>query len=202
MGLIPGLGRSPGEGNGNPLQSLPGKSHGQKSLAGYSPWGLKRVRRDLATKQQQQPSTSQEFRKTSLCKIGPWQISIWRNNMVTHCRGSWINTVGHQCIKNPYKVHTLGFQKWSHQITEMYANGPQLGVLLFLLPKGYLAMWRYVWLSQLRVGMLLASSVQKPWMLMNMLQCSGPYPHPWAPMTKNYPALNAKTADVEKLWFR
>ena len=32
---------------------LPGKSHGQKSLAGYSLWGCKRVRHDLATKQQQ-----------------------------------------------------------------------------------------------------------------------------------------------------
>ena len=33
---IPGLGRSPGEGNGNPLQLfLPGKSHGQRSLVGY-----------------------------------------------------------------------------------------------------------------------------------------------------------------------
>ena len=63
MGLIPGLGRSPGEGNGNPLQSFPGKSRGQKSLVGYSPWGLKRVRHDLATKRQQQPSTSQEFLK-------------------------------------------------------------------------------------------------------------------------------------------
>ena len=62
-GLIPGLGRSPGEGNGNPLQSFPGKSRGQKSLVGYSPWGLKRVRHDLATKRQQQPSTSQEFLK-------------------------------------------------------------------------------------------------------------------------------------------
>ena len=30
---------------------LPGKPHGQRSLAGYSPWGLKRVRYDLATKQ-------------------------------------------------------------------------------------------------------------------------------------------------------
>ena len=29
-----------GEGNGNPLQYfLPGKSHRQRSLAGYSPWG-------------------------------------------------------------------------------------------------------------------------------------------------------------------
>ena len=32
---------------------LPGKSHGQRSLAGYSLWGHKRVRHDLATKQQQ-----------------------------------------------------------------------------------------------------------------------------------------------------
>ena len=33
-GSITGLGRSPGEGNGNPLQfSLPGKSHGQRNLA-------------------------------------------------------------------------------------------------------------------------------------------------------------------------
>ena len=33
---IPGSGRSPGEGNGNPLQYfLPGESHEQRSLAGY-----------------------------------------------------------------------------------------------------------------------------------------------------------------------
>ena len=38
-GLIPGLGRSPGVGNGNPtLIFLPGESHGQRILAGYSPW--------------------------------------------------------------------------------------------------------------------------------------------------------------------
>ena len=41
---ILGLGRSPGEGNGNLLQYsclLPGKFHGQRSLGSYSPWGLK-----------------------------------------------------------------------------------------------------------------------------------------------------------------
>ena len=32
------------------LVFLPGKSHGQKSLMGYSPWGRKRVRRDLVIK--------------------------------------------------------------------------------------------------------------------------------------------------------
>ena len=51
-GLIPGLGRSSGEGNGNLLQcSCWEKSHGQRSLVGYSPWGLERIRHDLATKQ-------------------------------------------------------------------------------------------------------------------------------------------------------
>ena len=41
-GLIPGSGRSPGGVNGNPLQHfLPEKSHGQRSLAGYSPKDLK-----------------------------------------------------------------------------------------------------------------------------------------------------------------
>ena len=58
-GLIPGSGRSPREGNGYPLQYswaslvaqlvknpptpvfLPGEFHGQRSLAGYSPWGCK-----------------------------------------------------------------------------------------------------------------------------------------------------------------
>jgi len=45
VGLIPVLGRSPGEGNSNPLQYsstpvlLPGKSHGWRSLVGCSPWG-------------------------------------------------------------------------------------------------------------------------------------------------------------------
>ena len=42
MGLIAGLGKSPGEGNGSPFQySCLEKSHGQKSLVGYSPWGHK-----------------------------------------------------------------------------------------------------------------------------------------------------------------
>ena len=41
-GLIPGLGRSPGGGHGNPV-FLPGESHGQKSLVGYSPWGHKEL---------------------------------------------------------------------------------------------------------------------------------------------------------------
>ena len=58
LGSIPGLGRSPGEGNGYPLQysclenhmdrgvwqvTVHGESHGQRSLVGYSPWGCKEL---------------------------------------------------------------------------------------------------------------------------------------------------------------
>ena len=40
LGLIPGLGRSPGVGHCNPLPySCMENSNGQRSLAGYSPWG-------------------------------------------------------------------------------------------------------------------------------------------------------------------
>ena len=40
LGSIPGLGRSPGEGKGYPLQySGLENSHGQRILAGYRPWG-------------------------------------------------------------------------------------------------------------------------------------------------------------------
>ena len=39
-GLIPGLGRSPEGGHDNPV-FLPGESHEQRSLAGYSPWSHK-----------------------------------------------------------------------------------------------------------------------------------------------------------------
>ena len=39
---MPGSGKSPGEGNGTPLQyPCLEKSHGWRSLLGYSPWGLK-----------------------------------------------------------------------------------------------------------------------------------------------------------------
>ena len=41
-GLIPGLGRSPAEGNGNTISAfLPGEFHGHNSLTGYCPWDRK-----------------------------------------------------------------------------------------------------------------------------------------------------------------
>ena len=50
-GSIPDLGRCPGEEHGSPLQYfLPGKSHGHRSLDGYSPRGCKRVGHDFVPK--------------------------------------------------------------------------------------------------------------------------------------------------------
>ena len=50
LSLILGLGRAPGEGNGNPFQySCLENAHGQRNLAGCSPW----AREELDTTEQQ-----------------------------------------------------------------------------------------------------------------------------------------------------
>ena len=50
VGSIPEMGRSPGEGHGNPLQySFLENPHGQRSLVGYPPWDH-RVGHDRVTK--------------------------------------------------------------------------------------------------------------------------------------------------------
>ena len=52
LGSIPGSGRSSGEGWQPTPVFLPVKSHGHRSLEGYSPWGRKRVGCNSGTKQQ------------------------------------------------------------------------------------------------------------------------------------------------------
>ena len=52
---------------------LPGKSHGQRSLAGPSPWGLKRVRHDLPKLNINNPNngiplSDKEEGTTDICK--------------------------------------------------------------------------------------------------------------------------------------
>ena len=43
VSLIPGSGRSPGGGHGNPFQTRSGESYRQRSLVGYIPWGYKEL---------------------------------------------------------------------------------------------------------------------------------------------------------------
>ena len=54
MGVIPGSGRFPRRKKWQPTPVfLPGKSHRQRTLIGYSLWSHKSIRYDLATQQQQ-----------------------------------------------------------------------------------------------------------------------------------------------------
>ena len=54
VGSIPGSGKIPWRRNWQPTPVfLSGKSHGQKSLTAYNPWGHKRIRHNLAAKQQE-----------------------------------------------------------------------------------------------------------------------------------------------------
>ena len=68
LGLIPGLGRSPGGGHGNTLQnSCLKNSHGQRSLAGYSPWVRKEsdTTEQLSTAQNEDKNNSSSIRKST-----------------------------------------------------------------------------------------------------------------------------------------
>ena len=66
VGSIPGFGRSPGIGDGNPLPvSLPGKSQEQRRLVGYSPRG----RKELNTTEQMSTSLTQRERVQGTCVL-------------------------------------------------------------------------------------------------------------------------------------
>ena len=63
--LIPGSGRSPEGGNGNPTPVfLLGKSHGQRSLVSYSSWGHKES--DTTELLSTQHASSTQMMRTSL----------------------------------------------------------------------------------------------------------------------------------------
>ena len=62
-GLIPGSGRSPGEGNGNPLQySCLENSMDKQSLVGYRPWGHK------------QPDMTEQLNTCLLGRLIPYYV--------------------------------------------------------------------------------------------------------------------------------
>jgi len=57
---------------------LRGKSHGQRTLAGYGPWGHKRVGRGLSTKQQQQVENHKVMKKVTVSS------SVMSNSLGSH----------------------------------------------------------------------------------------------------------------------
>ena len=65
-GSIPGLGRFPRGGNGNPLQVfLPGKFHGQRSLVGYSTWCHKELEKSTQSTERLGTHSTRLIRKAT-----------------------------------------------------------------------------------------------------------------------------------------
>ena len=90
LGLIPGWGRSPGGGHGNPLQdSCLENRHGQRSLVGYSPRGHKE--RDKT--EQLSPDIAQDYRKMHV--LNPPFFFFLTIDLI-----SWASLVA-QLVKNP-----------------------------------------------------------------------------------------------------
>ena len=57
---------------------LPGKSHGERNLVGYSPWGRKRVGHNLATNQQDQRKCYPEV--ANVKRVG-WRMTLLQQNL-------------------------------------------------------------------------------------------------------------------------
>ena len=80
-GLIPASGRSPegGNGNMNPV-FMPGEFHGQRSLAGYSPWGCKELDTTEYTYIQNSVRNGLSWwlsGKESACQCGKCEFDPW-----------------------------------------------------------------------------------------------------------------------------
>ena len=81
-GSIPGCGRCPEEGWQPTPVFLPGKSHGQRSLLGYIPWGHKSVGHDLAKKKQLQTCIGVEERDQTYLLINQYASKFCRLDSV------------------------------------------------------------------------------------------------------------------------
>ena len=121
-GSIPGLGRSPGEGHGDPLQySGLENPHGQKSLMGYSPWGRKE-------------SGITEWLKNNNGK--PIDRKLWNSGCKLFLKrpdskyyrlhGSHVvcHIISSQCALKLIKILTWSLVQWSYQSRQCVEFGP------------------------------------------------------------------------------
>ena len=109
MGLIPGLGRFLGEGNGNPV-FLPGKSHGQKEAGGLQSTGLQRVGHNSATKEQPPLTPGHSLVTGPLARQRQGQIQISQCGRAKGwtATGTW--DILSRCLASSL---SLAFWKWA-----------------------------------------------------------------------------------------
>ena len=73
-GFGPWVGKIPWKRQWQPTPVVfPGKSHGQRSLVGYSPWGHKRAKHDWATNK----ASNQSQQKVTICLLAGHQPTKW-----------------------------------------------------------------------------------------------------------------------------
>ena len=167
-GLIPGLGKSPGGGHGNPLQYFCLENpHGQRSLAGYSPWGCKEsnMTERLSTAQQskaEKGGRKQEFtavvrdrtnhNQQPLFRVTISMLSFFLPNISLRLLWGWFHPPS--TGSNPQHIHSHIPGPW-HQLVfdtqlgvafEMSGvSGPEaVGGLVFL-QVGHRGPWRKGW---------------------------------------------------------
>ena len=109
---------------------LPGKSHEQRSLAGYSPWGHKRVGHDLASQQQ-------EVVRVSHFLAFPPGFIPYRLYLITtflvRSGHNWIITFLHTAASNsPTRSSTVVFQSLVITPHSYYNKALAILLLLFL----------------------------------------------------------------------
>ena len=94
---------------------LPGESHGQRSLVGCSPWGHKRVRYDLVTKQQQ-PGHPQ-FGCGGQAILNDWLMSRFKGMIP---RTSYDT---HRCPRNPLQWLLGAALVKHHKLCSLLSHG-------------------------------------------------------------------------------
>ena len=95
-GSVSGLGRFPWRRKGQPTPVfLPGQSHGQRRLVGYSPWGSQRVGHDWATSLSRKWKQWQTFYISERCRSASLISSL---NSPVSPRGNWM-LAGEYCTQ-------------------------------------------------------------------------------------------------------
>ena len=112
-GLIPGSGRSPGRRKWQPIPVfLPGESHGQRSLVGYSPWSHKELDMTEATQHTLLLwGTSKQWLKAAIRRDSEeteahTSPAGWaKSHLLTPCPGlAWNHYFSVMCQKRPWRA--------------------------------------------------------------------------------------------------
>ena len=104
---------------------LPGKCHGQRSLLGYSPWGCKKVKYNLGTKQQQN-SHKKEWNIATCDNMDGGYYAEW--NKSKRERHILYDVIYMQTLKNKTNGTNLTKQKQSYRYREQTGAYQRRGV--------------------------------------------------------------------------